>query len=321
MRLLAHVHAYPPAHNAGAEWMLHSILAWLVEQGHECHVYGASTRKSLVIDGVELHGRCAPRKLVQLYELIMPDVVITHLDETQRAVNHGQFIARPIVHLVHNDIQLAFHKVKEAQAQLVVHNSEWIAKADRLGYPSMVVRPPVFADRYRTETTREYVTLINLTKEKGAPIFYDLARENPDQLFLGVRGGYGVQEVPLTLPENVTIIDNTPDIIGEVYARTKILLVPSTYESWGRVAIEAAASGIPIIANPTPGLKESLGSAGLFAARKDPRAWNRELRRLLENGDHYAEFSRRTSARAIELDPTPELKLLEQRLIELSRSR
>ncbi|MFI1769152.1 glycosyltransferase family 4 protein [Streptomyces sp. NPDC020800] len=58
-----------------------------------------------------------------------------------------------------------------------------------------------------------------------------------------------------------------------VYSRSRVMLMPSLYESWGRVAVEAFASGIPVIAHPTPGLVESLGEAGIFAYRDDLNAW------------------------------------------------
>jgi len=57
--------------------------------------------------------------------------------------------------------------------------------------------------------------------------------------------------------------------------------MPSEYESWGRVGVEAMASGIPVIAHPTPGLQESLGDAGVFVDRNDIDGWERAIRRLL----------------------------------------
>ena len=41
------------------------------------------------------------------------------------------------------------------------------------------------------------------------------------------------------------VVDHTTDM-RSVYAQTRVLLVPSVYESYGRVALEAAASGIPL---------------------------------------------------------------------------
>jgi hypothetical protein len=43
--------------------------------------------------------------------------------------------------------------------------------------------------------------------------------------------------------------------------------MPSHYESWGMVASEAMASGIPVICSDTPGLRENCGDAAIYAER------------------------------------------------------
>jgi glycosyltransferase involved in cell wall biosynthesis len=128
---------------------------------------------------------------------------------------------------------------------------------------------------YLAEGPHDHITLVNLHENKGPGVFYDLAHRFPRRKFLAVRGGYGAQ-VEKDLP-NVEFVDNTPNIREEVYARTRILLMPSEYESFGRVAIEAAASGIPTIACPTPGLLEAIGPLGRYAARDDLDAWSEHI--------------------------------------------
>jgi glycosyltransferase involved in cell wall biosynthesis len=99
----------------------------------------------------------------------------------------------------------------------------------------------------------------------------------------------------------------------EVYRQTKLLLMPSSYESWGRVAVEAAASGIPTLAAATPGLLEALGDAGTFIdtpmefhehwqdPSKDVDAWERGLRRLLAPRP-YGQARKATIARSAEIE-------------------
>ena len=53
MKLLYHLHAYPPVHNAGAEWMAHSMLRWLAKAGHECHVV-TTCPENYELDGVKV---------------------------------------------------------------------------------------------------------------------------------------------------------------------------------------------------------------------------------------------------------------------------
>lgn len=127
----------------------------------------------------------------------------------------------------------------------------------------------------------------------------------PDVQFLGVKGGYDGQIIKKGLP-NLTYVDNTP-YIQSMYAKTDILLVPSKEESWGRVAVEAMSSGIPVIAHPTPGLLESCGTAGIFCNRNDISAWVREIRKLKDDAEWRRSVSEKCLERAKELDPKKQL--------------
>ena len=88
--------------------------------------------------------------------------------------------------------------------------------------------------------------------------------------------------------------------------------MPSEYESFGRTAIEAAASGIPTVAAPTPGLKESLGDAGIFCDLRNTDAWVKAIKDLMEDKDYYKERSQAAKKRAKELEG-----LFDEQMIEL----
>ena len=81
------------------------------------------------------------------------------------------------------------------------------------------------------------------------------------------------------LPPNVEVLPNQRDA-RRVYAQTSVLLMPSHYESWGRCAVEAAASRIPTLAAPTPGLTETEVPVG-FADPGDIDLWATLLEALL----------------------------------------
>lgn len=314
MRLVAHVHKYPPVHNAGAEWMLHSILRGLVWRGHEAVVLRPSRAEpETTFEGITL--LADPRMRRRAWA--DADVAITHLDLTRLCIRMRRETGVPLVHLVHNERQMSFHRVRPQETDLVVYNSWWIAQRyEGWAAPSLVVPPPVFAEDYRTERTGEAITLVNLSEAKGAPLFWKLAEAMPGRRFIAVLGAYAEQVVPDLLPANVELVTNTPDM-RSVYARTRVVLMPSSYESWGRVAIEAAASGIPTIAHPTPGLVESLDFAGIFADREDVAAWVQAIEDL-DHPSRYGEASDAARARATELDPTADLDLLETALLDLA---
>lgn len=184
-------------------------------------------------------------------------------------------------------------------ADLIVWNTT-VQRGDR---PGIVCHPPTHPAEYAT-TPGDMVTLVNLSEEKGGELFGRIARGLPDSKFLGVTGGYG-RQYPQHEP-NVLTIPSTQNMRDDVYGRTRVLLMPSVTESWGMVGVEAMASGIPVIAHPTPGLRESLGDAGIFCDRADVHGWIEELRRL-EDPDAYAEASERALKRSAELDPLESL--------------
>lgn len=309
MRILALVHKYPPVHNAGAEVMLHAILVDLARRGHDCAVTYPKA-KADELDGIPI--RPTPPRDNRLVEAARAaDILITHLDVTPRAMRVARAAGRPLVHLVHNDGQLPFHGVTADRAELVVWNSEWIAER-YANWPgrSLIVRPPVTVADYVSAANPVGpdgdITLINLTQAKGAGTFYALAETMPERSFLGVRGAYGTQIEPRNLRKRLNNVELLFHVAAsrmraEVYSRTRILLVPSSYESWGRVAIEASAAGIPVIAHPTPGLRESLGPDGLFAEHGKPAQWARIIKALDDPG-YYRERAIIGIERADELE-------------------
>jgi glycosyltransferase involved in cell wall biosynthesis len=160
------------------------------------------------------------------------------------------------------------------------------------------VFPPPVDDWYKTEQTNpEYITLVNLNENKGANYFYSLAKKLPQYKFLGVMGSYDNQ-IKVTLP-NVKIVPNTPDI-REIYKISKIVLMPSHYESWGRVASEAMLNGIPVIVSDTPGLKENVGKGGIIINRKETAKWRDEITKLMEDEKYYQKWAKAGKKRAAE---------------------
>lgn len=297
MKIAALVHMYPPYHNAGAEHMLHAMLSEAVNRGHRCVV---------VVDS----GPCLPKYGFEPYvhdgvqvtedkrALRGSDVLLTHLDRTEDAETIALARNIPLVQIFHNNARPEMMK----HCDLAVYNTDWLRKAAPCDAPSIVIHPPIWADTYRVDARGEHITLINLQKPKGVEMFYCLAQTMPELKFLGVKGSYGEQVAPPRTLPNLTIIENQKDI-RKVYAETKILLMPSSYESYGRCAVEAAISGIPTIAHPTKGLREALGDYGTFPV-PDSDSWKCAVNYVLET---YAARSREAKWLARNLDPAGDM--------------
>jgi glycosyltransferase involved in cell wall biosynthesis len=310
VRVAALVHFYVPQYMAGSETMLHAMLRALVERGHEAEVVVTShERGPAEYEHEGIRVRCAGRRtVVELLDGIAPDVVVSHHQEAPNACHYARPRGVKSVVLFHNTFPGALQVARRWRPDLHVFNTHWVAdyyrrrKAAPAG--SIVVHPPIDGSRHRTRPGT-HVTLVNLNKDKGGEIFYRLTERMPDVGFLGVVGGHGEQIIRTGLP-NVAIQPHTADPRRDVWARTRILLMPSVYESYGMVAIEAAHCGIPTIAAPTPGLREALGSAGTWAVRRKLDAWEAEIRRLLQPAA-WRTASAAAHARAAELDPREEL--------------
>lgn len=303
MKIVSYVHAYVPHHNGGAETTLHDMNRALVEAGHDCTVVIKESvfreyKSDYQVDGVNVVHAKDKREIVKY--LPGADLLLTHLECSVRATLLGKRFRVPVAQLIHNDMNLTMKYVAHSP-DFLVYNTEWIKEEFAKEYnhiPSIVVRPPIRMNRYKVDRGKS-VTLVNLYERKGANTFYALAERFPNVPFLGVKGGYGEQVLRHDLP-NVEIMEYTPDI-RKAYEKTKLILMPSLYESYGRVACEAAASGIPSIVSDTPGLREALGDAGTYLDPYDVTAWETALRSSL-TPRKYGALSKAALERSERLD-------------------
>ena len=310
LNILFNLHSYIPEQMSGAEVMTHRMARYLVEAGHEVTVLTKWDDK--VVDGVRVKkwSRLENWPDQDSEEFKRADIVFTHLGQTQDTINKCIQHRKKLVHIVHNTFKMFCVDIRTVN-HYCVFNSQWARETIGYKHPGVILNPPVdyreFLDVDRKKA--ECVTLVNVNENKGGRIFPEIAKKLPGLKFLGVDGGYEQQIRDMSV-KNIRYVPQHPDI-KDILKQTRILLMPSNYESWGLIAIEAAACGIPVIANPTPGLKSSLGDAGIWVEREDIDGWAREITSL-QDAKAYAEASARSLARAKELDPLPQLEAMEQ---------
>jgi D-inositol-3-phosphate glycosyltransferase len=90
----------------------------------------------------------------------------------------------------------------------------------------------------------------------------------------------------LTIADKVTFLDAVPhDDLPLYYNAADICVVPSYYESFGLVAVEAMACGVPVIASRVGGLKETVqdGQTGYLVPWLCPEPFAERLDLLLSN--------------------------------------
>ncbi len=310
---------------AGSETMLHTMMRSVAEAGHEAHVVVSDlpdAPPTWEYQGVTGHSRRGVAEATRFLRQLRPDVIVTHHQNAIQGIMEARRLGVQSVFIQHNSFGLN-RQILALRPDLTVFNTEWIkAMWGQQAGRSIVIHPPVRADDHAT-TPGNHVTLINLNRHKGVDLFYRLARHFPHQPFLGVHGGHG-QQIVHGAPPNVRIIPQTNNMRDDVWARTRVLLVPSVYESYGMVAAEALCSGIPVMANATPGLQECLGAAGIWPggvrAVTQPvpsnivhtsagalAQWVAILRRLLTDHEEWERVSAVCRQRSAELAPGPEM--------------
>lgn len=293
MRVVAVTPSYLPS-RVGAWLATHRLLTSLVDRGHEVSVFACNLRLTAYeIDGIVvetgLRGNGHADTLAA-----GADVVVSHFGDGGIGAQVATNTRRPSIRIAHGG---GPHGPEGCN--LAVFNSHSLRDAWVWDGPSVIANPVVDAADHRVETTGDRITIVNCTKPKGIKTAWRAAERLPDHAFLGVRGGYGYHEPPRT--PNFRIIP-TQDDMRAVWSQTRILLMPSAYETWGMAGVEAMCSGIPVIAHPTPGLVESLGDAGIFVDRDDTDGWVDAIR-TLDDPDAYQAASDAARARFAELEP------------------
>ena len=241
-----------------------------------------------------------------------PDFVFAQLDWAQEiltlAKRHGCGTALYVLDLEHVE---NFRALKsEPDLIFAVSDFTRMELRRRFGIESRVLYPLVDFDRYRTDRTGECVTMINPIPVKGVEIALELAKRLPQQEFLFVEG-WGTDPAIVARIEsmpNATYVRKQMDMRA-VYGRTRVLLVPSQWqEAFGRVVVEAQASGIPVIASRTGGLPEAVGGGGiLIDDYRNPARWLSVLQKLLGNPAAYESLSEKAIENTSRFDLQSEL--------------
>lgn len=311
-RVAALIHFFPPWRNAGSESVAHALLKAAVDAGHEVTVWVTHKDSETTWRGTEPEVELDGIRVVRVRNQIIagpqiskwkPAVVLTHHQHATTAIKLARQIRARSAFAIHNNFDINRRPMR-ANPDLTIFNSVWVQESliEKFGKPkeSMTFHPPVMAERHLVDSTGDAITLVNLNSHKGSTTFYELAAAEPNRQFIGVVGGHGVQIVRRNL-KNVTIVEHSDDM-RPVWAKTRVLLMPSVQESYGLVAVEAGLNGIPTIAHPTDGLLENLGPGGLFADRDSVAEWSHLLRTLdgqFEYGE-ASEYARTRAADAID---------------------
>lgn len=258
-----------------------------------------------------------------------PDVVLTYggLPIAPHLIRRAKKRGARVVFALHNMAYRDPAPLREADALRVPSEFARRAYRERIGLEAEAVEYPRGLGRVLAgRVDGRYVTFVNPQPAKGvgwfARVAAEVGRRRPDITFLVVEGRGGVNwlgRVPVDLGglRNLHGMHSTPNP-RDFYGVSRAVLVPSLWEeTFGRVAAEAMANGLPVLASNRGALPETLGGAGFafdIPARYTPEkpdvppageveGWVEAIERLWDDDGFYREHRDRALDRARAWNP------------------
>ncbi len=158
------------------------------------------------------------------------------------------------------------------------------------GFPPLrlTLKPNFVYPLTRREGAGEYFLFLGrLSREKGISTLIEVARQT--RLPIVVAGDGPDRPLLRDAPPSVDYRGNLrPDELPPLLARARAALIPSiSYEGAPRVALEAYAAGVPVLASQVGALTELVehGESGLLVTPNDVSAWRSALERLSDDAE------------------------------------
>jgi glycosyltransferase involved in cell wall biosynthesis len=148
---------------------------------------------------------------------------------------------------------------------------------------------PSFEGTQPPESETALLFVGRLVSVKGVDVALRALSELDPAYTLTICGDGDEREVLQTLAQRLGIDDRVSfegwvdhNEIADYARRASLQLVPSRYEPFGIVALEAIAAGCPVVASDTGGLPEAVGKCGVLVPPDDPEALAHGIERAVE---------------------------------------
>lgn len=307
MKILAIVELYYHKNKSGGESYLHYILKQ-IKKNINCQITillpNCEKMAMLEFGGINI---CETTEKFEECEKYIDDcdLVITQLMLSNKVIEATLKKNKPLLWILHGYFN-GFHKYIENPSITKIFNSKNVLcdfqskdleiENYHIIYPYTDF-PTYNSFKDKDLWRREYITFVNPCVNKGVELVLKLAKRNSARKFLIVEGGYMNDEAQPFLIEfkklpNCHIIRNTNEMIKDVYSKSRIVIMPSKYESYGMVCSEASSMGIPVIINKnTKGLVENMGELSLGGYGDDAETYQKVIE-LLDNKETYFLWSK-----------------------------
>ena len=254
MRILFAVNGFGDASLGGACVYHNNLAKALRHRGHEVRVCSRTALHAGMFEGIEVNPMGHRDALAKHADVVITTPIMCG------AIRHKNKII-----ILHSDqpIPTLEESVK------VIYVAEHLRQKHMVPNRSMVFWPMMWLsnEHWRADDDVHGLVFgaINVKPSKGSAALFDLAQRMPDNLFRFIVHDSDMWRVP-KLPN----IDIWPMLMydaywmNKFYSKVDVMLLPSHTEGFCTVAMECAYKGIPVIATPIPGIKEVLGSAGIY---------------------------------------------------------
>jgi len=165
-------------------------------------------------------------------------------------------------------------------------------------------------EKYAKNGEKVVLTVCRLDPRKDIPTLISAAsivnRVNPKVKFLIVGDGLDrkrieKQIIELKLSDPVKIIREMP-ISPSYFKACDLFVLPSLYEGFGIVFLEAMSAGLPVISTIAPAIPEVVGDAGILVPPKNPKALAKKILLALENDSLHKDLIKRGLQKARKYD-------------------
>ena len=352
--LFASYRDYYPDRVDGAILSAHGLLEMLMGRGHACEaVVGVDGRKRLRVLAYRLRRMATARRvpawpdlrsgyptyraweqlipslIEQRIQRWRPDVIVTQLEGSERVVGIAAAARVPVIqYAVDSEMVWEPHANSQSDWLMYMSISRFVAERARarLNVLTPVIYPIIHVERYRSAARDpRHITFITPAREKGLDVAIEVARLLPHRPFLFQRtwpipdDALRALLARLAPLRNVTLGETTIQM-SDVYAKTRLLLMPSQWEEgFGRVAIEAQANGIPVVASAIGGIPEAVGQGGvLLPATSPPNEWAEAIEGVLGDPAMHDRLSRDALANTQRVELKPDV--IAERFLEIARA-
>jgi glycosyltransferase involved in cell wall biosynthesis len=247
---------------------------------------------------VEADGEASLRELVGILRRLRPRVAHV-MDVWPQAVVAARLARVPRVLVTHHTPELprrdnlagrVWQRLGWLARPEVIYTSEVDRRRDGRS-PSHVVALGIDLDRFEgaTPALRSDRPLVGnvarLAPQKDHGTLIEAARLVPEADFVVAGDGELREELERQAEGSRVRFLGARDDVPELLASFDVFAFPSLFEGLCLAVIEAQAAGVPVVATPVGGIRETVvdGETGLLVPTRDPEALAAAIRRLLED--------------------------------------